>query len=324
MNEGMIGRRAKSVSKTKNSEVAVRQFSQLAFLMPEIDGRIIYLENEIAKQSKEVGQKQGISRSAFALTREQEKMFKRLVKESRASELPAHVLRVWRLLIPTLIEFSHHIVNPSITLGANLRMVRQFFTDSKRENDFSPSPTLFNENIIDSIAVMMGVTPHNDSELLLEGLAKGERGSFSQTQNSDARLESLCCMELLLTHIWYKRNKEHASQDKLFIYIFTALSHLYWDCTKTDLIESLEVNGINNEALLLATRNSYYEVFESNGTPLFFRYITENLSIMRHVRLLTQNRYKAFLFRDSRWSRSVDSELRRVLEKYDQNGKVEI
>lgn len=217
------------LNRDRNNHASMRLAtpSQLSLFLPYIENKIAPIQTAIANESKTRFEK---PYNPFALSEKQNELFARLIN-SRDERLPDHVIAIWRLLIPALLELSHHVLNPKLTLTGNLRMARQIFVDSKRSNDFSPYQNVFNNNVMESVAIMVGVTPHSGSEQLLDGLMAGGKGSFDDTQNAYSRSESMLCMELILTHLWYKRNREHASSDRLFVYAFIALNHLYWDCS---------------------------------------------------------------------------------------------
>lgn len=288
---------------------------QLSLVLPERSHRASHFHTAISTKSRLNRQSDNKKANPFLLSEKNSVMFERLLT-SREERLPEKEEKIWRLLIPLLIELSHHILNPTLSLSGNLRIARQIFMDSKRENTISPMDTLFHDNIAESVAVMLGVAPHSESETLIDGLTKGGKGSFSNSQNSYAKSEAMLCMEMILTHIWYKRHKENACNDKLFIYTFTALSHLYWDCSQSDILEHLVIEDMSAEKLISSTRSNFYDVFTDDNLARFLRYTAENISVMRQIRLMCPKRYKSYLHRDERWLTKPEKELIRVADKY--------
>lgn len=293
----------------------VESSAQLSLILPNIEGEISHFQSAISTYKKQYTDKKI---NPFLLSQSRLALFERLLA-SRSETTPNHVVEVWKILIPTLIEFSHHLLSPTVSFSANLRHVRQIFKSSKRENTFSSSPELFNNNIVDCMAAMLGVIPHSGSSHLIEGLLKGERGSFDKARNAYARNEAVLCMELIMTRLWYKRHREHASDETMFIYTFMIISHLYWECSYPDLFERAEIKDFNVDNLAKDIRQEYHRLHETQHMSLFFRYVTENVTAMRQVRMLSPKRYKNFLFRDERWSIPLETQLEQVMKKYVHN-----
>ena len=248
---------------------------------------------------------------------EQKKYIEQNVKLYLKKGVPDWICQIWLVAIPTILEMSHLLIDPDQNFRANVRMIRQLYHEScKRAGEQPLEDYNFNDNVVDCAAILLGFPPYDGSKDLLKQLIKGQRANLHLPANIIPKNEVYHCLEMILHWCWYKRCKEWRGQKYIIDMLFEQMYFLYSEKSRSELLAYCYFEGMSVERLSEYERTSYYSVFNSPDSFLFFRYTKEQIRKLKAMRLYSTRRIERFLARDKRWERSLSEQLELVQERY--------
>lgn len=251
------------------------------------------------------------------ISSEQKKHIVQNVERYLKKGVPEWICQTWLVAIPTILEMSHLLIDPDQNFRANVRMIRQLYHEScKRAGEQPLQDYNFNDNIVDCAAILLGFPPYDGSENLLKQLKKGQRANLHLPANIISKNEVYHCLEMILHWCWYKRCKEWRGQKYIIDMLFEQMYFLYSDKSRSELLAYCYLEGMSVERLSEYERTSYYTVFNSPTSLLFFKYTKEQIKKLKAMRLYSARRIERFFARDKRWQRSLSDQLELVQERY--------
>lgn len=241
------------------------------------------------------------------------------LRSEQEQGLPEKVARIWQSLVPCLVELSYYVINPEMTLAANIKQVRRIYEDTQklRSHTHNPLPDLdIDENIMECIAVALGTLPHSQSETLVMSLVQGEPSSLRLATGAVARNEALHSLDVILTGVWNKRHRHWLTSAQLTQEVAHIMSYLYWEAGRSPLLDHIVLTQTDIERLERREREQYYSIFTDDNIEPFLNHIERNMNALREIRKHSAKRFSRFLMRDPRWTQPFSDQLAQLQTKY--------
>lgn len=255
---------------------------------------------DMASIGKELSQVSIFNEAPPILTSE-EQIFLYQTLEAHKS-LPKTIALLWEGLIPLLMELALCVTDPEDTLQANVKVVRRVYAETRRRFG-GLDPIFLNINVHDAFAAAMGVVEHPQDHDMIKHIVQGKKvqSFYCTPMGAFARQDALHALEVVLGRVWLNHHQHRLDPKQMIVDLVDTLSHLYWDASRSDLFDVMELTGVHSlPALEAKEREVYFKHFNEENTVLFIDYLKRNVSAMRAMRLRCQHRFKRFLLRDKR------------------------
>ncbi|CUJ68864.1 Uncharacterised protein [Achromobacter sp. 2789STDY5608633] len=244
-----------------------------------------------------------------------------LNQQSQYPVAPSVIRKAWEVLVPAILELTHHQFRDRFTLVQSLRRAK-----AMQHPTLKLDPAGLDQWLTD-VLVLMGTLPLEFCDLP-ESAATGRAAALQhfdrgleEAVSPAGRNEALMCLEMLCSRVWYSRTISSRSEVAVKVELFHALQFMYWECGVPVPLAMLwdQPPELTDPVFDGVRRHNYRQLYtlERQGElAALYERIRHGIEILAERRHAFRRRYALVQRRDSRWGRTIAEQNLMIQNKY--------